>query len=639
MMANVRNTKLGFCISRNAAINHLVALFSSLKEYGQFSCVLLCNNSDFDENRAWYEKNFDCNDLKRYHSGDADLDVYDFIFMTESNCDSYADFPASVTKIGLPHGIDIPLDQTVITYGGGYSFDYVLGAREEQGLDHDRYMDIFPPQVRSHKENTVVKIPFGAVKLDLFLDAVTSTNGDASIIYHISYISIEASWVEGLILPTLKSLLDSFPEYRVVFRPHHSDRQHPIVQQCCEMGKRYSNFLFSDADSYVDDYASARVMVCHRPYSLHLFGLATGRPVLLCHPDGQLVEVVDPMFIPASQSEFIGKLKDVLDREEQRIVGVEKRQELCRQAGIYHPGSSVKYLVKCLESITEQRSQPDWCIFPLDSGRTISLREFMTLQLLSQRPANMSWVAQWQKNVAAPVALLFAADSYARAQGLHLYYFQLALRYFYRLTQLAVLPDPVAKLADYWWHKRGVEVLKRVLQDSVLTATKVSDEVSWLSKHFSGFPTHSGTPSIIGKYPSASGHTLIDLGSRQVSHYCGAVRLYGAGNLADILLGEMLKDNTAMSKLDIAAIYDSDTNKVGRVFHGFRVCAVDDLCLDTMPILIASQAFIPEIYTKLRIKLGEEVRLFAVSNDDVIMNFFSLIEYVEESGSFMDELK
>lgn len=546
------------------------------------------------------------------HLDDSNL-FFDILIAPESNDQSVDKNLRSSLRIGLPHGLDIPLEKTIKTYGGGFEFDYILSAIEQIKKPKNAYYNDFPLQLRSHQHNSIVEIPFGQPKLDAFIDAVEANQGNKrAIIYHLSYLEIEHDWVASLIKPTLFSLLKSFPDHDIIFRPHHLDRKSTLLNDIVTEAREYVNFIYSIADSYIEDYSRGEVMVCHRAYSQHLFGYATGNMSIICKPDDltETLSINPVQFLDSSLKHLTSVIKKVIEKNQpfsrQKII------ENCRSEGIHNPGESINYLVNHLENITQNRPPLEWTSYSLNTEKE-PLIPFLCLNILSARTANMAFQALCAKFPNWPLGYLLAADSYSRAVSLHDYYYKICLNIFYKLiTSDYNLDYDIQAAIDIWWQDKGESVLAYVLKESAKTTTELPESIRWLSSSFTPPPKNSTNQPTKEK--------LFNIKKLTFSKPENPIIMYGSG----VTCKQYLADAPEVIKSSILGISDSNPSKFNQDIEGIKISSFESLRKKglTQDVIITSHAYVDEIYHQL--KEAPELNIYAIAPDDISFTLVSL---------------
>jgi hypothetical protein len=541
--------------------------------------------------------------LAIYEPSDAKLLIdFDVFICPESNRELYSDLPENVVKIGCPHGVDIPLSKTLDIYGGGYCFDYVLSAISQDEPEPGRFYDLFPAQWRSHSQPFVCEIPFGFPKLDGFIERVKQLkHAKRAIIYHLSYLPIEQPWVYEHIQSVLTSLLVTFPDYDIIFRPHHLDRGSVWIQNAVKLGARFNHFIYSEADSYIDDYARGALMVCHRAYDLHLFGLATGCPSVICIPDTEQAGSVNHeqfLICQMSQLEKVVESALVTTQEGKDVAIIEQ----CKTVGIYNPGKAVATLVSQFDYLIQNRRHPDWHYFPLNTEFVQHENLEITLNLLSVRPANMLFLALMAKSKNSVIASLFAADSYSRATGLHYYYYRIGLKFFHDFVFKGNLTSGLEEAASQWWQYRGKNMLSLVVKELANFNEQLSEAECALQAHFAD-AEHDENVAEICPF-------LFELNALKWEPVSGPTVIYGGGQLSKLFVSRWSKH----LGIEITAIVDSNPNTVGELIEGIPISSTTLLSSSDKPInvIIASQAYLGEIYKQIKPDLVSGSKCYAI---------------------------
>lgn len=595
---------VGIRIGYSAIANQLLELMRQLLSHPQVQVIALVTEAEYIQQTDWYHGEFTDLPLFVYSSADSELlSKFDFFFCPESNSELYFDLPQNVLKVGCPHGVDIPLAQTVNTYGGGYCFDYILSAIYQEKGPSNQFFSSFPVQWRNHNRPYVCEIPFGFPKLDAFIKQVQqSKHKKRAIIYHLSYLAIEQTWVYQLILPVLECLLTNYPDYDVVFRPHHLDRQSSWVQDAVEFGKRYPNFVYSESDSYIEEYARGALMLCHRSYKLHLFSLATAAPSVVCIPDNiTTIPVKNVQFIECQFSNLTGVINAELIRTENSHET--NALNLCEQAGIYYPGQAVNHLISQFDNMLADRPQPEWNYFPLNTA-AVDARQEVLLNLLSIRPANMTFLAMMAQKPHWLLASLLAADSYSRSTSLQFYYFRIGLNIFQQLVSSKVLPVAMVKICNFWWLQRGKSMLKFIEGNLIANGETLTKPECWLQSYL-----HEQSSAVDVVAPA-----LFELTSQSWLAVDGPVTIYGAGEISK----QFIDNNVKSAAIEVEAIVDSNPSKWGTDIKGFTVVSAKELSSDVKQIVIGSHAFVPQIFHQLRSSVNRDIKIFAICPDRVL---------------------
>lgn len=549
------NTKyrIGIRLCFSAAANQVLDFLSQLQHVTEVQACALVTQAEYKQAQDWYAEHFIDLPLIVFSAREPALVNFDCFICPESNHWLYNDLPSEIIRIGLPHGADIPLEKTVEIYGGGYCFDYVLAPVKRPPLDELRFVNHFHSLLRNHHSKFICEIPFGVPKLDALIRAVEAHRyKPRSIIYHLSLLSLEPEWVSQLLLPTLQTLLERFPSTRVVFRPHHLDRQHPLIFEAKSFGDRFENFFFSDDDSYITDYACGGVMICHREYQHHLFPMATGKPMLRVSPDGMSATGYGHG-LEVSWRDLVSKVADALNNQMDCGNNV---------AQVYNPGRAVSCFVARLPAILSHQPMADCRYYPLEtplSDAAIPLTVLdIVLALLRGQIANLFFVALAERFPNWQLAQLMEVESFCRPTALAAYYLPIAEQ---RLQGkvLSVLGDK--SVFNTWWRYRH-ELF------SVSPAPVSPESIDTL--------------------------TLFSLSQLKFVEPENGLVLYGSGVVAQRVI-----DAFGAQVGMINAVVDSHPGRWGEILAGHLIVAPEDALADASQIVICSNSSVKEIMNQI----------------------------------------
>jgi hypothetical protein len=628
---NCKNKKINIGISfgRYPIAHHLVLLLEGLNKFERINSFALAPYEEFEEQEQWYKNQAPQEMLVTYKPHETHLlEDFDMVLLPESNTNIYAEYPKNLIRIGLPHGTDIPFRKTVLRYNGGMIFDYILSPVQESDRDATTaFEDLHHKDLLTHSRDYVCQIPFGFPKLDNFLNAVDKIPGIGlnSIAYHVALLSVEQEQSLPIIEPTLRKLLENFPHNRIIFRPYKYDLQNKIIKRCIEIGKKFDNFYLSTAESYVADYATSLVMVCHRAYSSHLFNLATGRPTFLCHPDGAPTAPLGPLVEACPESELVEKIKSYLAKKE--IITPEQRIENCIKLGFYNPGHSIEYLVQNIDYILEDKPHKEWTYYSLDSKRnTLDLETYTALQVISAKPANMAFNSILEKYPSKKEILLFLADCHSRMTTLLDPGARLSLKYFSKLLSATDLSPDLRRAIERWWTNKGHTQPGRI---DVETNADPRNSIGFAYYIEEGFLSNLQLATQDFQKETRSDFkkhwTLIDLETRQAISPYGELALYGARKLAHEFI--QYKEAT----LNITTAVDPDPQLIGTDIGGLPIQHPDALLACDTPVLICSFTHLLESFLYLRKTLGVNRKLYAICRDREIFDFLPLIQPIKKS--------
>jgi hypothetical protein len=601
--------RIGVIVGYSAIANQLVQYIEDLNAYSSVDCFGIIIDDEMNNHKEWLEKHYPDVPFLCFLTDECEkIALFDAVIIPESNQQIYQNIPSTTIKIGLPHGTDVSIESTLCGYGGGFAFDYILGAKKQPKLAVHKYINSFPALMRLHKHSFVSEIPFGFPKLDKFFNVVSKqTQPKKSIIYHISLLSVEEPWVVDNLFDTLKTLLDEFPKYKIVFRVHDFNREHPNVIKCINLGQKYQNFHYSDADSYIDDYAIGALMITHREYYNHLFDLATGCPTVVykLDPEYALRYEHDERYFKTDKEHFIAVLNHALNN--QFDISIEIRRQRCLSAGIFNPGSSVDYLVDNLANIIRGHVLPEWTTYYLNEGTSKGI-DFKLRQLIaSNRQFGTFAMFYAAMTKYSALSLLLLAESFIRNTTIKEYYYPLAFAAFYQLVQHEDFRG-ISAHSRYWWDVRGKFAFEFCFDAIQKGEINLTPQLKWLSEHYqvSAETADDLTDVVCGEVKIFSFYDGSDV-------KCEDVIFYGAGAFT----GLMLLSNEDKSKFNPVAIFDNDEVKQNTLFMGIPVLSPAELKNYPQNIILGSQGSVIEIVNSLIVNIGVKNQLYGFVSDPI----------------------
>lgn len=593
--------------------NQLVDLIDGLSNYSNIHVFLLATQEEVLDNYNWHENVFKEHEVMLIDSASAkeNLKTLDFFFAHEADHELFGYIPRSVIKVGLPHGVDIPFEQTMLNYGGGYCFDYIISSIDRPKLGNLFLSNKFPEDLRNHSRSYVCDFPFGNMKLDKFISKVIDSSDDKRrIIYHVSYFDCEESWVPGIIIKVLKIILERFVEVELVFRVHLLDRKSKIVKEAVEYGRQYNNFIYSTSESYLDDYAAGAVMICHRPYHMHLFNLATGGKSIICTPDGLDVEVINTEQMYSCEiSNLINTVAYELKRNS--VVDVNKIKEQCLIAKINNPGESISHLVDSLDNMIYDNKIENAFYYQLndeglDGHNLFSIYDLTIINILSRRGSNPFFRALSDKIPNFGLAHLLKAESHACTSLMYYYFYQKSLL-FYEDACEKIEKNTESRFVLHLWEQTTGRRICDYLKDKEFNS---GDNLSIrerrvLNKIVNIEEVDVSLPSFF---------SFFDLKNREWIEYSGDIDLYGCGNIANDIYSII---DSGKLDVNICQVYVSDEDKVGTQFQGYQIESRTSLYsqMKYTPIVIASLYYLIDIYIDLLNNVENDRPIYAVCFD------------------------
>ena len=498
-------------------------------------------------------------------------------------------------KVGLPHGVDIPLKKTLTEYGGCLEFDYVLSARAQPQMPANSFVNRYPTTLRQHSRPYVAEIPFGFVKYDHFFRRRHScANADTAIIYHVSNLALELPWVQHQLSQTIGLILKQFAGYKLVFRPFPADISHPAVVACRQTFAGHPRFIFSDTPSYVEDYCTGALMICHRVYQAHLFTLVTGRPQIVYQP----AEPRDTDAAIATNAEqLIALVQAELDKIRVEPAGIAVDNP------VFHPGCSVRYLLDNLHFILHDQRHPEWHYFELDCELTTDtvLQQAVAGELAFNKLVLAASLREPERLDYQLLVLesLVRVPAQLQDSTLALCYWRKAMSIAAELLCHLKQQSQSTRLLDSWMYQRGLPVLQRMMQLMNQHGFTVSEAEQKLHQHYQ--------PASYQCWPTKRRFAVVAIhdGAKLTG---GEVILYGAGQLAQEFIAEQLM----CQQYKVVAVVDSAPQKWLQQIAGVMIQSPQLLESNGLPVIICSRAFAEEICGVLQDSPGIIKRLYRV---------------------------
>ena len=164
------------------------------------------------------------------------------------------------------------------------------------------------------------------------------------------------------------ALLEQFPEYKIIFRPHPHTVDTPEVQKVAKQFKKHPQFEFdTNASFYMENYARSQLMVTDMSGTAFTYAFTTSRPVVFfSHKDDTVESVFGKIryfkdrdkigYVATDAKELCEKVAYILDHKSE----LEERIGEFRDASIYNMGKTEDYFVENIRFILENETHPDW---------------------------------------------------------------------------------------------------------------------------------------------------------------------------------------------------------------------------------------------------------------------------------------
>ncbi|MGP0630185.1 hypothetical protein ACTRW9_10780 [Nitrospina sp. 32_T5] len=233
------------------------------------------------------------------------------------------------------------------------------------------------------RKKPLCRIPGGYIKLDENIKQFENLNTSIdSIIYaptvhkdhFYDYVSVPHFGSQ-----IIQVLLESFPEYKIIFRPHPHTVDSPEVQKVANSFANQSRFEFDTTPSfYMNNYARSKLMVTDMSGTAFTFAFTTLRPVIFfSHNDHNVENVFGKIsyfkdrkkigHVVANISSLREKINYILENYSKWSAKIQS----FRDGVIFNIGKAEDYLAKNIPYIMEDKKHPEWqyvnCpIIPLD---------------------------------------------------------------------------------------------------------------------------------------------------------------------------------------------------------------------------------------------------------------------------------
>ncbi|MDH5763317.1 MAG: hypothetical protein OEZ51_10065 [Nitrospinota bacterium] len=325
-----------------------------------------------------------CNDAHEnaenvFYGGHGIIELMDFVDLFI--CSTYAhNFPGNSKKVYLMHDIhDSPVSKEEEILKRKLDFDYYF-------LPSPVVMDRVKTQIHQTRALGYVKedkeiclIPGGYPKLDQNLRWFEKHQTEENIIIHAP--TVTDSDVEPYAcLPRhseiiIEALLENFPEYKIIFRPHPHTVQSDPVARIVKKHRDNPRFIFdNNASFYMANYAKSALMVTDFSGTAFTYAFTTLRPVVFfSHNEANFKEVFgDFKFIEDRNK--IGMVAQNIDELTQNIKSLlaathqtKSQIKEYRDSLIYNVQYSENYFIDNLPNLLNNDRREDWTYLQVNS--------------------------------------------------------------------------------------------------------------------------------------------------------------------------------------------------------------------------------------------------------------------------------
>lgn len=166
----------------------------------------------------------------------------------------------------------------------------------------------------------------------------------------------------------IQAVLDNFPEYDLIFRPHPHSLHFSDIQDIAKRYISHPRFIFDDnVDFYMDGYARSALMITDISGTAYTYAFTTLRPVVFfSHNEAEVTKIFGTFqyFVDRSKigcvaqnvNEMVDKIRILLSNYDEFPLKIKEY----RDSSIYNIGLSEHYFVDNIGYILEDKKNPDW---------------------------------------------------------------------------------------------------------------------------------------------------------------------------------------------------------------------------------------------------------------------------------------
>lgn len=233
---------------------------------------------------------------------------------------------------------------------------------------------LMPPsnKLKLIRQKPICRIPGGYIKLDKNIQYFKSIQTPIDSIIFAPTVHWDHFYdyvaVPGHGSDIVGALLEQFPKYKIIFRPHPHTVDTPEVQKVAEKFKNHPQFEFdTNASFYMENYARSQLMVTDMSGTAFTYAFTTSRPVIFfSHKDDTVEDVFGKIryfkdrekigYVATNVKELCEKVSYILDNKSE----LEQKIGEFRDQAIYNIGKAEDYIVKNIRFILENETHPDW---------------------------------------------------------------------------------------------------------------------------------------------------------------------------------------------------------------------------------------------------------------------------------------
>ncbi len=239
------------------------------------------------------------------------------------------------------------------------------------------FKDRVPQEMLNHKSKEVCILQGGYPKLDMLIDYYKKNKKTSkTIIYATTDLDSSDSSFNKVGENVINTILISFPDYDLIFRPHPVSKDRPEVLGVVEKYSNHPRFAFDTSPSYRDTYSRCTVMISDFSGTAETYSLATLKPAIFIGEGFVLQTDIDldsdeKVICSRSVYGMMVRNSKELAFGIQYIINNEgcfhKQIEEFRNSSIANIGTSEEYIVNNIEYILDGKKNKEWIYIPLFS--------------------------------------------------------------------------------------------------------------------------------------------------------------------------------------------------------------------------------------------------------------------------------
>lgn len=166
----------------------------------------------------------------------------------------------------------------------------------------------------------------------------------------------------------LGAILDSFPDYRLIYRPHPLTTNYKEIQDIANKYQSHPMFIYdNNAATYIENYCRSTLMIADASGTAYTYAFSTLRPVVFFSPNepgvartfGSYQYFIDRNkvgYIAETVEEVIEKIRLLLKTRDE----FSEKIRQYRDSIIFNIGKSEDYFVDNFDYIIKDKKHPDW---------------------------------------------------------------------------------------------------------------------------------------------------------------------------------------------------------------------------------------------------------------------------------------